>query len=171
MKDKKLLRLLGVGVGAIMLLVAFILYVTTFVVWKSGSLSFSAGTGYDLAFGVHNQYLGTDPVDPVAGTLVAWIFSLVLLIGAVGVLVLFILNNLGVIKFKALDNKMVSLCCGACFCVVGVVAGLLVFLSLPLANISGDGWSLGVGGVFTGILSILGGGCTAFSIIAPNVLK
>ena len=168
MKDKKLLRLLGVGVGAIMLLVAFILYVTTFVVWKSGSLSFSAGTGYDLAFGAHGQYLDTDPV---AGTLVAWIFSLVLLIGAVGVLALFILNNLGVIKFKALDNKMVSLLCGGCFCVVGVVAGLLVFLSLPLANISGDGWSLGVGGVFTGILSILGGGCTAFSIIAPNVLK
>ena len=168
MKDKKLLRLLGVGVGAIMLLVAFILYVTTFVVWKSGSLSFSAGTGYDLAFGVHGQYLTTDPV---AGTLVAWIFSLVLLIGAVGVLALFILNNLGIIKFKALDNKMLSLLCGACFCVLGVVAGLLVFLSLPLADISGDGWSLGVGGVFTGILSILGGGCTAFSIIAPNVLK
>ena len=167
MKDKKLLRLLGVGVGAIMLLVAFILYVTTFVVLKSGSLSLSVFTGYGLAFGTKGQF----DTDPVAGTLVAWIFSLVLLIGAVGVLALFILNHLGVIKFKVLDNKMVSLLCGACFCVVGVVAGLLVFLSLPLANISGDGWSLGVGGVFTGILSILGGGCTAFSIIAPNVLK
>ncbi len=163
MKDKNLLRLLGVGVGAALLIAAFFLFAAPFVTATASIGSWSL-TGNASAW----ECIFTD--NPNGGLLTAWILSLVLMVLAFGVCVLIVLDKFGVLKLALLENKMILMLCAGVIAILGVVVGLLCFLTLPLLGID-SGAGLGVGAIFAAILSILGGCATGFGLVAPFVLK
>ncbi|MCR5079645.1 MAG: hypothetical protein K6B65_07005 [Bacilli bacterium] len=163
MKDKNIIRLVGVGVGAALTIAAFFLFAAPFlsVTGSIGSWSTTfVSTGWAIAFAE----------EPKPGILIAWILSLVLMVAVIGVCVMLVLDKLGVVKVGIFENKMAVMGCAALIAVLGIVVGLLAFLTLPLVG-APDGVGLGIGAIFVGILSILGGCASACGLVAPIVMK
>ena len=164
MKNKNLIRLIGLFGGSLLLILAFILYVAPFTVTKITANITGTLSGYELIFpenGNGNSGLAT-----------AWAFSLILLILSVGTVVMLVLSMLKVWKPKG--PAFMDLVCGGVFFALSLVAGILAFSTKGLLEAQNSvlgNFYLGAGAVCVGLFSILGGilACVGFAV--PAILK
>ena len=156
----KLFPLIAVGCGTILFLVAFILFVAPFLT-KTAFGGTATMSGYDLTFGD----------TAFAGVTTAWVFLLIVMIFALCQTLLSVLGFVGK-PIEVLDKKMIRLCIGGCFVVLGIVVGILLFCTKGfVADTILSGMDLGAGAIVAAILSILGGLVLGCGVILPDYLK
>ena len=159
---KKYLKFFG-PVAAVLALVAFILMLATpGVVQASGNSQYNY-PGTTVLFGGDVTFLWfTGHITLAWSALVAWIL---LILAFVVIVAMFVLEMLNI---KALDKYALFIKLGAAALLL--IAGIFVFVSCAVFKavneFSGDGYRLGVGYIFAGILTILAGGVAA----VPSVL-
>lgn len=163
---KKFLQFAGL-IGAVLGIVAFILFTTTNAIVSTGTFNgYCNGTA--VIFGRGQMKLavlsGDFEGNPAWVALVAWIFILV------AILVLACLFVASLLKSKALKNydRLLTFVAGGLL----IAAGILAFFSIPAfyaANNYGEPGSvaLGAGWIIASILSIVGGGIA----VLPPVLS
>lgn len=160
MKNTKHLRLVGIIGGGALLIAAFFLFFAPFI--SASGLGVTLNwTGYTLTFGDGAK----------AGITTAWVFSLLLFIGALCAIALYVLDLAGIFHLKALDNKNARYCGTACFILLSLVTGVLLFCALPLAGANGGDIGLGAGAIFGAICTILGGCLLGSAVLLPAISK
>ena len=163
MKNNKLLRLIGILGGVALLIAAFFMYAGAFTHMNSGFKdTYIDISGYEYCFPKNG--------DPVSGILTGWILSLILLIAALAVCVLFVLDLAGIFHLKLADNKFVRYGVGCCALVLGIAIGILNFCTSSLISDTFN-FTIGAGAIFAGIFHILGGILLACGVVLPALKK
>ena len=164
MKNNNLLRRASIFGGCAILFASFFMYAGCFLrqeIEVLGGKLVTEWSGYNLCF-------PADGGKAYGGVLAGWILSLVLLVAALAVVTVFVLEGLGKVKAKILDNKMARGAVAACFVLLGLTVGILCFCTVAIVDAKVD---IGAGAVFGGILHIMGASLIASGVALPALAK